>query len=135
MTTVQGVGAKVAIAILGSLSPDQLIDAIIAQDKLELTRAEGVGPRLAARLLTELKDRILSVSSNINDISVKKENSALSGSRESLLDTNNDAISALVNLGYGRAEAFAAVSRAAVGMDDDASIELIIPAALKELGQ
>ena len=90
---------------------------------------------MAARLLTELKDRILSVSSNINDISVKKENSVLSGSRESLLDTNNDAISALVNLGYGRAEAFAAVSRAAVAMDDDASIELIIPAALKELGQ
>ena len=135
LTTVQGVGAKVAIAILGSLSPDQLIDAIIAQDKLELTRAEGVGPRLAARLLTELKDRILSVSSNINDISVKKENSVLTGSRESLLDTNNDAISALVNLGYGRAEAFAAVSRAAVGMDDDASIESIIPVALKELGQ
>ena len=135
LTTVQGVGAKVAIAILGSLSPDQLVDAIIAQDKLELTRAEGVGPRLAARLLTELKDRILSVSLDINDISVKKENSALTEERGNFIGTNNDAISALVNLGYGRAESYAAVSRAVADMSKEASIELIIPAALKELGQ
>jgi Holliday junction DNA helicase RuvA len=135
LTTVQGVGAKVAIAILGSLSPDQLVDAIIAQDKVELTRAEGVGPRLAARLLTELKDRILLVSVDITDRSVKKENLALIEERGNLLGTNNDAISALVNLGYGRSESYLAVSRAVAEMSEDPSLELIIPAALKELGQ
>jgi Holliday junction DNA helicase RuvA len=135
LTTVQGVGAKVAIAILGSLSPDQLVDAIIAQDKVELTRAEGVGPRLAARLLTELKDRILLVSVDITDRSVKKENLALIEERGNMLGTNNDAISALVNLGYGRSESYLAVSRAVAEMSEDPSLELIIPAALKELGQ
>ena len=135
LTTVQGVGAKVAIAMLGSLSPDQLVDAIISQDKVELTRAEGVGPRLAARLLTELKDRILSVSVDITDRSVKKENLALIEERGNLLGTNNDAISALVNLGYGRSESYLAVSRAVAEMSEDPSLELIIPAALKELGQ
>jgi Holliday junction DNA helicase RuvA len=100
-----------------------------------LTRAEGVGPRLAARLLTELKDRILLVSVDITDRSVKKENLALIEERGNLLGTNNDAISALVNLGYGRSESYLAVSRAVAEMSEDPSLELIIPAALKELGQ
>ena len=62
LTTVQGVGAKVGLGILGTLSVDELTTAILADDKALLTRADGVGPRLAARLMTELKDKILSLN-------------------------------------------------------------------------
>ena len=58
LTTVQGVGAKVALAILGSLSPEQLAQAIAAQDKAVMAQADGVGPKLALRLVTELKDKV-----------------------------------------------------------------------------
>ena len=61
LLTVQGVGAKVGLAILGTLSVDDLTTAIVAQDKAMLSRPGGVGPRLAARLMTELKDKILNI--------------------------------------------------------------------------
>ncbi len=61
LTTVQGVGAKVGLAILGTLTVDELTTAIVAQDKAMLSRPDGVGPRLAARLMTELKDKIVSL--------------------------------------------------------------------------
>ena len=61
LTTVQGVGAKVGLAILGTLTVDELTTAIVAQDKAMLSRPDGVGPRLAVRLMTELKDRIVSL--------------------------------------------------------------------------
>ncbi|NKB48897.1 MAG: Holliday junction branch migration protein RuvA [Alphaproteobacteria bacterium] len=138
LTTVQGVGAKVALAILGALSPDQLVEAILAQDKAQLSRADGVGPRLAARLLTELKDRILTVAGGLHVVSADSETptpapaaAAAAGSA----GVTADAISALVNLGYGRAEAFGAVTRAMAVPDEASSLEALIPAALKELGQ
>ncbi len=137
LTTVQGVGAKVALAILGTLSPDQLVEAILAQDKAQLSRAEGVGPRLAARLLTELKDRILTVAGGLQVVSADQQAPAAApiaaaGEPEGI---TADAISALVNLGYGRAEAFSAVSRARRSPGDADSLEALIPAALRELGQ
>jgi Holliday junction DNA helicase RuvA len=137
LTTVQGVGAKVALAILGSLSPDQLVEAILAQDKAQLSRADGVGPRLAARLLTELKDRILTVAGGLHVVSTDQPAPALAPASEAAgsVGVTADAISALVNLGYGRAEAFGAVTRAMSAPDDASSLEALIPAALKELGQ
>ena len=136
LTTVQGVGAKVALAILGTLSPDQLVDAILAQDKAQLSRADGVGPRLAARLLTELKDRILMVAGSLQVVSADQQaREAPPAAAAEPEGITADAISALVNLGYGRAEAFGAVSRVRRAPGDADSLEALIPAALRELGQ
>lgn len=135
LTTVQGVGAKVALAILGALSPDQLVEAILAQDKAQMSRADGVGPRLAARLLTELKDRILTVAGGLHVVSADQQAPAPDVAATGLVGVTADAISALVNLGYGRAEAFGAVTRALAAPDEASSLEVLIPAALKELGQ
>ncbi len=136
LTTVQGVGAKVALAILGTLSPDQLVEAIIAQDKAQLSRADGVGPRLAARLLTELKDRILMVAGSLQVVSADQQaREAAPAAAAEPEGITADAISALVNLGYGRAEAFGAVSRVRRAPGDADSLEALIPAALWELGQ
>jgi len=138
LTTVQGVGAKVGLGILGTLSVDELTAAIVAEDKALLTRADGVGPRLAARLMTELKDKIVSLGAEFvpntpvaapagrdNDAAAKADESSVSA----------DAISALVNLGYGRAEAFSAVNRAAQSGEAASDLDRLIPAALKELSQ
>jgi len=138
LTTVQGVGAKVGLAILGTLSVDELTTAIIAQDKAMLSRPDGVGPRLAARLMTELKDKIISLggafsptaqSAPAGDVSTK---AAAADNDDGVA---GDAVSALVNLGYGRAEAFTAVTRAMQNGGGEAGLGALIPAALKELSQ
>jgi Holliday junction DNA helicase RuvA len=135
LTTVQGVGAKVGLAILGTLSVDELINAIVAQDKALLTRAEGVGPRLAARLLTELKDKVVGLSGDFAP-AVPASVSSAGGDADGQADgVAADAVSALVNLGYGRAEAFGAVNRAMQGGSAGADLDALIPAALKELSQ
>ena len=137
LTTVQGVGAKVALALLGALSPDELVTAIVAQDKAPLTRADGVGPRLAARLLTELKDRIVTLGAP-NALAFPAPGPtpgapAVSGAAAVMDGITADAVSALVNLGYGRAEAFGAVTRACQAQAGAATLATLIPAALKEL--
>jgi Holliday junction DNA helicase RuvA len=106
LTTVQGVGAKVALAILGTVSPEQLAQAIAAQDKTALTQADGVGPKLALRLVTELKDKIPAFMNAPVRLTGGGENmtSALPPSLA------GDALSALMNLGYRRGEAYAAVA-------------------------
>ncbi len=104
LTTVQGVGAKVALAILGSLSPDQLSQAILSQDKTAMTQADGVGPKLALRLVTELKDKTPAFMSTAPRLALGATPSALPPSLQ------GDALSALMNLGYRRVEAFAAVA-------------------------
>jgi len=105
LLTVQGVGSKVALAILSVLSPEELSRAIAAADKAMVSRANGVGPKLAVRLLTELKDKAagISLSSAFPAVGVSAGAAPLeSGALE-------DAISALVNLGYRRIDAHAAV--------------------------
>jgi Holliday junction DNA helicase RuvA len=138
LTRVQGVGAKVGLAILGTLTVDELTTAIVSQDKAMLSRPDGVGPRLAARLMTELKDKIVSLGGafapQAAPAATTGDKAAESGA-EAGDSLTTDAISALVNLGYGRAEAFGAVSR--VVQSEGVGIELnaLIPAALKELGR
>ena len=136
LTTVQGVGAKVGLGILGTLSVDDLTTAIVAEDKALLTRADGVGPRLAARLMTELKDKILSLNGEFAPSAMTSAPAVAGGDPEAAGDSvSADAVSALVNLGYGRAEAYSAVNRAAQAVGDASDLDQLIPAALKELSQ
>jgi Holliday junction DNA helicase RuvA len=126
LTSVQGVGSKVGLAILSALSADEITTAIAAQDKTAITRANGVGPKLAERIVTELKSKVGSLA----EIPVlNKSGKAVVAGKGS---AKNDAISALTNLGIARMDAFVAVNKVA---NDDMPLEQIITAALKEVGR
>jgi len=130
LTTVQGVGARVALSILSTLSPDEIARAIAAQDRATLSRPAGVGPKLAARLATELKDKaaafgIASPASSAPDAVASAHTGSL----------NEDAVSALVNLGYRRVEAFGAVARASQRLGAEAKLDAVIRAGLQELAR
>lgn len=131
LTTVQGVGAKVALAILGVLSPEDLSLAIAAQDKAAVTRAPGVGPKLAARIVAELKDKAGTIGADLT-IAVP---AAVNGSGRAAAGPVDDATSALVNLGYRRTEAYSAVAKAARELGDKATLDGLIRFGLKELSQ
>ena len=130
LTTVQGVGAKVGLAILSVLSPDQVATAIAAGDKAMLARAEGVGPKLAGRIASELKDKVGGIALGPAVVALHTGGAATVPAEAGAAA---DAVSALVNLGYGRAEAFAAVARAGGKLGPEATVSAIIPAALREL--
>lgn len=125
LTTVQGVGAKVALGILSALSPDQLISAISAQDKAALTRAPGVGPKLAVRILTELQSKA----------GVMPGGGTAAFPAAVARGAASDALSALTNLGYRRAEAEAALAKAVEAHGEDASLDILIRAGLKGLAK
>ncbi len=145
LTTVQGVGSRVGLAILGVLSPDDVANAIMAQDKAALTRADGVGPKLAGRILSELKDKTGSLASAaaIPASAIASGQGASGGPAGASADMASagaagdtlveDAVSALVNLGYGRSDAFAAVRAAMGDLGAGTSLARLIPRALKEL--
>jgi len=126
LTTVQGVGGKVALAILSSMSPRYLIGAIAAGDKASLTRAQGVGPRLAIRLLTELKDKTGTMPT-ATGVSYTPITAAVTPA--------DDAVSALVNLGYRRSEAAPAVARVLDRQGEAATLDTLIRDSLRELAQ
>ena len=126
LTTVQGVGAKVALSILSALSPRDLIAAIQAGDRGSLTRASGVGAKLAVRLLTELREKAGAMPTGIGFSPVLPP--PVGG-------VEADALSALVNLGYRRAEAQPAVARALERLGEGASIDAMIREGLKELAR
>ncbi len=126
LTTVQGVGGKVALAILSAMSPRDLIGAIAAGDKASLTRAQGVGPRLAVRLLTELKDKTGTMPTSAAGVSYTPIVAATPA---------DDALSALVNLGYRRPEAQQTVIRVLERLGDGATLDGLIRESLKELAQ
>ena len=125
LMTVQGVGAKVGLAILGVLSPAQISSILMLRDKAALSQAQGVGPRLAERIITELKDKFVNLSSI--------PSADVSGDSRVNEATITDAVSALVNLGYRHTDAFEAVSKAVHGFDVDVGVEELVRSALKEL--
>lgn len=127
LTTVQGVGARVALAILSTASPNDLSLAVAAQDKAVFTRADGVGPKLGTRIITELKDKTGGI-----DLSP-----ATAGGKPVIVTEEsgymNEALSALVNLGYGRSEAMVALGAAQKELGDKADLSALIKTGLKEL--
>jgi Holliday junction DNA helicase RuvA len=129
LTTVQGVGVKMALAILSIFSPEQLARAIAAKDTKSLTRVSGVGPKVAERLATELKNKVSKLPTSGIAIGVKPSK----GSALPPPSTSEDAISALVNLGYSRADAYTAVAVASSGLGGDAKLDTLITESLKQL--
>ncbi len=129
LQTVQGVGAKVALSILGIMKASELANAIALQDKAAVARAPGVGPKVAARIVAELKDKapaFASVDSNV--IRLQDE----IGERRAPQPAA-DAVSALVNLGYSQIQASQAVSSAIKKAGEAADTAALIRLGLKEL--
>lgn len=131
LSTVQGVGAKMALALLSTLSPSDLVQAIAAQDKANLTRANGVGPKLATRIVTELKDKVGALE--LGGFAAAHDTVVAAGRSGSAPSAAEDAISALVNLGYRRTEAFGAVAQVMNRLGADPALESLITEGLKEL--
>ena len=130
LTGVQGVGAKVGLAILSVAEPGTIQTAISAGDKAMICQANGVGPKLGARIINELKDKVGALS-----FAGMTANEALTGTSidaptGGIMD---DAVSALANLGYRPVDAHGAVARAATEMGEGATVQALITAGLKEL--
>ena len=131
LITVQGVGAKAAMAILSVVDPNALTDAIAAGDKAMVARADGVGPKIAQRVINELSEKIRKIPSLGGGATSADFASATPNSAGTAIQ--QDAVSALVNLGYGLSEAHAAVIRAE-RVVEDATVSSLIAAALREIG-
>lgn len=131
LQTVQGVGAKVALGILSTLDPGALAAAIAAADKASVARGPGVGPKLAARIVAELKDKAPAFSA-VDPALVR-----LSGAIEANTAPQpvSDAVSALVNLGYAQAQASAAVAAALRQAGEEAEAKTLIRLGLRELAR
>ncbi|KJV09846.1 ATP-dependent DNA helicase RuvA [Elstera litoralis] len=132
LQTVQGVGGRVALALLSVLTPDQLVQAIASGDKNALARADGVGPKLAVRLLTELKDKVAGLALG----AMARTAPSLSPAIETNGTVEAEAVSALVNLGYGRSDAFTVVVKLAQQQRDggaEPALADLIRAGLKAL--
>ena len=130
LQSVQGVGAKVALAILGVLSSAELSGAIASQDKAMVARAQGVGPKLAARIVLELKDKAPAggVADLGGDIGSTDQASKLPKAA-------SDAVLALVGLGYARPQAASAVAKGFAALGAGAETAALIRLGLKELAQ
>jgi holliday junction DNA helicase RuvA len=130
LQTVQGVGAKVALAVLGTLTADDLANAVALQDKNQVARAPGVGPKVAGRIVAELQDKMPSLAPAIRPgvglapVAILPEGASA-----------RDAVSALTNLGYGHAQAAAAVSLAVGKAGREARTEELIRLGLRKLAQ
>jgi Holliday junction DNA helicase RuvA len=131
LTTVQGVGAKVGLAILSTLAPGDLASAIAMQDKAMVARAPGVGPKVAARIVSELRDKAPAMTGG-EGAGFAAVSGALAAGAPS---ASADAVSALVNLGYAQAQAGAAVAAALRGAGEEANAETLIRLGLKELAR
>ncbi|MCH7543215.1 MAG: Holliday junction branch migration protein RuvA [Proteobacteria bacterium] len=128
LTTVQGVGARVALAILTALPASGLAEVIVAADKAALCQANGVGAKLAGRILGELQDKVGKLAGDAPVALAAGGGGVVTGG------TQLDAISALVNLGYRRAEAFGAVASAVRRLGDGTPVEELIRSGLRDLG-
>lgn len=137
LSKVQGVGAKVCLSILSALNPSQLAQAVSAQDKSSFLRASGVGPKLAARIVTELKDKIVTIPTgdiSLSDIAGDDTIPSATPLSEAASDTVEDVISALINLGYQRLEAYKIVSKV-YAENADKSVSELIRLSLKEFAR
>jgi Holliday junction DNA helicase RuvA len=132
LMTVQGVGVKMALAILGVFSPAQLATTIAAKDMKSLTRVSGVGNKLAERMVTELKNKVAGLPAGAAVVPIK-------GGKAMTLPAptaSEDAISALIHLGYSRAEAYNAVTIAASGLEeDDTKVDSLVRESLKRMAR
>jgi holliday junction DNA helicase RuvA len=131
LQTVQGVGAKVALAVLGTLRPSELAAAIAVRDKAMVARTPGVGPKVAERIVTELKDKAPAYTDV--DPALVRLSGALDEKRAP--QPISDAVSALINLGYGQPQAAAAIAAAARNAGDGAEVRTLIRLGLKELSK
>jgi len=131
LQTVQGVGAKVALSVTGTLKPADLASAIALRDKAMVARAPGVGPKVAERIVTELKDKA-PMHAELDPAVVR-----LSGALEERRAPQpvSDAVSALVNLGYGQPQAAAAIAAAARAAGEGADAKRLIRLGLKEISK
>jgi Holliday junction DNA helicase RuvA len=126
LLTVQGVGGKVALAILSAIPPDELARAIAAGDKASLSRSQGVGPKLAARLATELKDKVGGIALPA---------AGTGNAPATSVGAAGEAVSALINLGYRRFEAEDAIRQAIAGIGEDAPVASLVRSGLRTLGR
>ena len=134
LQTVQGVGAKVAMSVLGTLKPSELASAVAMRDKAMVARTPGVGPKVAERIVTELKDKAPAYEPAMSgSVVLLHLAGALDEKRAPRPIT--DAVSALVNLGYGHPQAAAAIAAAARSAGDDADTATLIRHGLKELAR
>jgi holliday junction DNA helicase RuvA len=131
LQTVQGVGTKVALAVLGTLKPADLASAIAMRDKGAVARTPGVGPKVAERIVTELRDKAPAYA-NVDPAVIR-----LSGAVEERRAPQPvvDAVSALINLGYGHPQAAAAIAAAARSAGEGADAAQLIRLGLKELAK
>ncbi len=131
LQTVQGVGTKVALAVLSTLKPADLATAIAMRDKATVARTPGVGPKVAERIVTELKDKAPAYT-NVDPALVR-----LSGALDEKRAPQPvaDAVSALVNLGYAQPQAAAAIAAASRSAGEDAEVRTLIRLGLKELAK
>ncbi|WP_425410141.1 Holliday junction branch migration protein RuvA [Hyphococcus sp.] len=134
LQSVQGVGAKHALGLLQVLTPSELYDAVTAEDVTAVSRAHGVGKKLAQRIVTELQSKAGSLAGATGEVIAMAARKKAAGGppADPALSAKADAVSALANLGYDGVEARRAVARAAEAMNEP-GVEALIKAALKEL--
>jgi len=128
LQTIQGIGPRVALAILSALGPDELAGAIAVQDAARLTQAQGVGGKLAKRIVSEIKDRV-PVAAVITALTPTGATSTGSGGLQ------GDAVSALINLGYRRSDAYTAVAAASHRLGPEVGVEELVRGSLQELSR
>jgi Holliday junction DNA helicase RuvA len=149
LQSVQGIGPKAALSILSALTINELILAITSGDKAMISRAEGVGPKVAARVTAELSEKVSNMHLNFGNNEISKNSqeknsnvlkSNFLNEEDQFFDVVEDTISALINLGYTRSEVFSVVM--AIKKDFnlkkinlDFTVNAIIPLALKELSK
>ncbi len=131
LQTVQGVGAKVALAVLGTLKSGDLASAIAMRDKAAVSRAPGVGPKVAERIVTELKDKAPKFAS----VDPAGDHLASALEERRAPKPVSDAVSALVNLGYGQPQAATAIAAAIRNAGEDADAATLIRQGLRELAR
>ncbi len=130
LTSVQGVGVKAGLSILSVCAPQELSLAIAAQDKATITRADGVGPKIANRILLELKNKVGEVDFSLNTV---QSGSNVGTKQSANASINQDAVQALVSLGYARSEAYSAITKVSAEQGAEITLQNLITLSLKEL--